>query len=152
MSPLGRYLISTLVGLRINRHHLVACLDGRDDLVARGVELRIANVATERALTQQLYNTPPLFHVSAATLADRLPAIVRHDAFFRPLHKRLAQEAMTAFEWLSKDRLVQRTSFADGTQLIANFADDPRSFGHHALPRRSVTAIIGGRAAHMFKA
>jgi len=115
-------------------------------------QLKLANVATERALTQQLYNTPPLFHVSAATLADRLPAIVRHDAFFRPLHKRLAQEAMTAFEWLSKDRLVQRTSFADGTQLIANFADDPRSFGHHALPRRSVTAIIGGRAAHMFKA
>lgn len=115
-------------------------------------QLKLANVATERALMQQLYNVPPLFHVSAATLAARLPAIRRHDAFFRPLHERLAHEAMEKFEWLSEDRLIQRTSFSDGTQLIANFADVSRSLGDLALPPHSVTAIIADRAERVFEA
>jgi hypothetical protein len=115
-------------------------------------QLKLANVAVERALMQQLYNLPPLFHVSAGTLADRLPAILRHDAFFRPLHQRLAHQAMEGFEWLSEDRLVQRTSFADGTQLVANFADAPRALDGLALRPRSVTAIVDGRPARVFEA
>ncbi|MEO6217823.1 MAG: glycoside hydrolase [Sphingomonas sp.] len=115
-------------------------------------QLKLANVVADRALMQQLYNLPPLFHLSAGTLADRLPAILRHDAFFRPLHQRLAHQAMVGFEWLSEDRLVQRTSFADGTQLVANFADVPRAFHGLALPSRSVTAIIDGHPARVFEA
>lgn len=115
-------------------------------------QLKLANVATERALLQQLYNVPPLFHVSAETLAARLPAIRRHDAFFRPLHERLAHQAMEKFEWLSEDCLIQRTSFSDGTKLIANFAGVPSSVDDLALPPHSVTAIIGDRAARVFEA
>ena len=59
---------------------------------------------------------------------------------------------MTGFEWLSEDRLVQRTSFADGTQLVANFADAPRSLEGLALPSRSVTAIIDSHPARVFEA
>jgi hypothetical protein len=114
-------------------------------------QLKLANVATERALTQQLYNVPPLFHVSAGTLAARLPAIRRHDAFFRPLHERLAHQALETFEWLSDDRLIQRTRFSDGTQLIANFAGVPGSLKGLALPPHSVTTIIGDRAARVFE-
>lgn len=115
-------------------------------------QLKLANVAAERALLQQLYNLPPLFHLSAGTLADRLPTILRHDAFFRPLHQRLAHRAMEGFEWLSEDRLVQRTRFADGTRLVANFADAPRAIEGLALRPRSVTAIIDGRPARIFEA
>ncbi len=115
-------------------------------------QLKLADVAAERALMQQLYNVPPLFHLSAGTLADRLPAILRHDAFFRPLHQRLAHQAMVGFEWLSEDHLVQRTRFADGTRLVASFADTPRSIDGLVLPSRSVTAIVDGHPTHRFGA
>jgi hypothetical protein len=52
--------------------------------------------------------------------------------------------------WLSEDRLVQSTSFADGTRLVASFADAPRLLDDLPLPPHSVTAIIDGRAAHVF--
>ena len=115
-------------------------------------QLKLANVVVERALMQQLYNVPPLFHVSAGTLAERLPSIRRHDAFFRPLHERLAHQAMETFEWLSDDRQIQRTGFSDGTRLVANFSGAPRSLDALALPPHSVTAIVDGRVAQVFEA
>ena len=115
-------------------------------------QLKLTNIAASRSLTQQLYNVPPLFHLSAGTMAARLPALKRHDAFFRPLHQRLAHQPMTGFDWLSDDRMLQRTTFADGTQLIANFADAPRAHGGIALPPQSVTALIDGKPAHIFTA
>ncbi|MGY2378023.1 glycoside hydrolase [Pseudomonas sp. SDO524_S393] len=94
--------------------------------------LKLSNVRAENELTQLLYNVPPLYHLSAATVKQRLPAIQRQDTFFRPLHQRLATQEMTGFRWLTADRLVQETTFADGTRLVANFA------------KGSVTALVVG--------
>ena len=102
--------------------------------------LKLSNVRGENELTQLLYNVPPLYHLSAATVKQRLPVIERHDRFFRPLHQRLATQVMTGFRWLTVDRLVQETTFADGTRLVANFAAVPRE-GYAA---RSVTALVVG--------
>jgi len=85
--------------------------------------LKLSNVRAENELTQLLYNVPPLYHLSAATVKQRLPVIQRQDAFFRPLHERLATQAMTDFRWLTEDKQVQQTTFADGTRLVANFAE-----------------------------
>lgn len=115
-------------------------------------QLKLVNVAATRALTQQLYNVPALFHLSESTLAERVPAIARYDAFFRPLHQRLALQPMTGFSWLSEDRLLQRTSFADGTQLVANFSTAARTFDGVPLPAESVTAITSGEPTHVFEA
>ena len=94
--------------------------------------LKLSNVQAENELTQLLYNVPPLYHLSAATVKQRLPVIQRQDAFFRPLHQRLATQEMTGFRWLTADRRVQETTFADGTRLVANFVE------------RSVTALVVG--------
>ena len=114
-------------------------------------QLKLANVANDRAVLQQLYNVPALFHISAETLGARLPAIRRHDAFFRPLHQRLWQHALVQFEWLSEDRRLQRTSFSDGTQLVANITAVPERVDGVSLPPQSVTAITGGRATAVFQ-
>ncbi|HEY4294096.1 glycoside hydrolase [Luteibacter sp.] len=103
--------------------------------------LKFTDVRIERELTQLLYNVPGLYHLSEGTLTDRLPAILRQDAFFAPLHRRLATQALTRFEWLSADRQVQRTTFADGTRLVANFSGEARTVGETTFPPRSVTAI-----------
>lgn len=102
--------------------------------------LKLSNVQAENELTQLLYNVPPLYHLSAATLKQRLPMMQRQDGFFRPLHERLATQALTDFRWLSSDRLVQQTTFADGTRLVANFAQEERD----GYAGRSVTAWVVG--------
>jgi len=103
--------------------------------------LKLSNVRAENELTQLLYNVPPLYHLSAATLKQRLPIIARQDAFFRPLHERLATQAMTDFRWLTEDRLVQQTTFTDGTRLMANFDDREREVGGQSLAGQSVSAF-----------
>lgn len=103
--------------------------------------LKLTNVSVENELAQLLYNVPPLYHLSGGTLDDRLPVIERQDAFFRPLHRKLATQAMTGLRWRSGDRLLQETAFADGTRLIANFSNEDRSLEGRLLPARSVTAL-----------
>ncbi len=102
--------------------------------------LKLSNVRAENELTQLLYNVPPLYHLSAATLKQRLPLIQRQDGFFRPLHQRLATQAMTDFRWLTADKQVQQTTFADGTRLVANFSTQEKT----GYPERSVTALVVG--------
>lgn len=104
--------------------------------------LKLSDVRVENELTQLLYNVPPLYHLSTASLDQRLPLIVRQDRFFRPLHERLATQALTAFAWLSEDRLVQQTAFADGTRLLANFDAAPRNWQGRTLPAYSMTALL----------
>jgi hypothetical protein len=103
--------------------------------------LKLSNVRAENELTQLLYNVPPLYHLSADTLKQRLPVIARQDGFFRPLHERLATEAMTDFHWLTEDRLVQQTTFADGTRLVANFDLREREVGGERLAGQSIRAF-----------
>ncbi|MCF5168500.1 glycoside hydrolase [Pseudomonas canadensis] len=109
--------------------------------------LKLSNVQAENELTQLLYNVPPLYHLSAATLKQRLPLIQRQDAFFRPLHQRLATQELTGFRWLTADRLVQETTFADGTRLVANFSSEEKA-GYAA---RSVTALLKGEKAEVYQ-
>lgn len=104
--------------------------------------LKPSNARVENELTQLLYNVPPLYHLSAATLAQRLPLMARQDAFFRPLHERLATQALTGFQWLSEDRQLQQTSFEDGTRLLANFDPAPREVDGRTLPGESITVLL----------
>lgn len=102
--------------------------------------LKLGNVRRENELAQLLYNVPPLYHLSAGTLEQRLPLIRRMDTFFRPLHERLATQALTDFHWLSEDRLLQETRFADGSFLRANFSSTERSVGNMQIAPYTVVA------------
>ncbi len=93
------------------------------------------------ALLEQLYNVPPLYHLNHAEWKKHRTHILSHYAFFSPLHRELATQAMTDFHWLTDDRLVQQTTFADGTRIIANFREEPVVVSGIELPARSVVAI-----------
>ena len=107
--------------------------------------LKLTNVRPENELMQLLYNVPPLYHLSADTLNDRLPAIKRQDSFFRPLHERLATQALIDFRLLTTDRLVQQTKFEDGTKLVANFRQDAYRHDGIILPGQSIGAFPSGQ-------
>lgn len=114
--------------------------------------LKLSNVRVENELAQLLYNVPPLFHLSAETLKQRLPLMARQDAFFRPLHERLATQAMIDFRWLSEDRLVQQTTFADGTRLVANFDAREREVEGQRLAGQGITAFVADGAVLKYQA
>lgn len=85
--------------------------------------LKFADQAQTVALFEQLYNVPPLYHLNLAEWKKRRERIVEQFKFFSPVHRRLGTLAMTGFDYLSDDKLVQRTTFSDGSVIIANFSD-----------------------------
>lgn len=80
-------------------------------------------LAPRRFALALLYGTPTLWHLDRRELARIAPQLRAAETAFREVHGTDAPAAMTGFEWVSNDRLVQRTSFADGLTVIANFSD-----------------------------
>ena len=113
--------------------------------------LKLPDVSMPNQLVQLLYNVPPLYHLSEVTWPARLKSIQRQDAFFRPLHERLATQAMTDFNWLTDDRQVQQTTFTDGTRLVANFDDKTREVGFQAYKAHSITVLEVGGSTLVFQ-
>ncbi|MDA1191797.1 MAG: hypothetical protein O3A46_08965, partial [Candidatus Poribacteria bacterium] len=57
-------------------------------------------------LTECLYNVPPLVHLNLDEFDKREADLKRYYAFWSPLHREIGDKPLTAFEWLSDDRLV----------------------------------------------
>jgi hypothetical protein len=104
--------------------------------------LKFTETRVTTELLQQLYNVPPLVNLSLDSLPLRLPVLQRLDAFFRPLHQQLWNQALTGFRWLDGAGLVQETRFADGTRIVANFAARPFTQGDQRLAGRSALAVL----------
>lgn len=114
--------------------------------------LKFPQVARDNELLQLLYNVPPLLHLNGDTAAKRIAFLARQDAFFRPLHEELAHRALTEFQWLSRDRRVQRTVFEGGTQLIANFRALPARWKGRTLPPHSMLAVLPSGEERVYRA
>jgi hypothetical protein len=102
--------------------------------------LKFEEERTTTALVEQLYNVPPLYHLNRDTwLAEGKQIVARHK-FFGPLHRELGLQSMTDFLWLTSDRTIQMTTFANGTYIVANFSDEPWQSESFKLkvPARSV--------------
>lgn len=75
-----------------------------------------------KALLQNLYNIPPIWVLNQKTLKENEDYFSAYYQFFSPLHQMAALEALTRFEWLSEDHLVQQTQFGNRLILTANFS------------------------------
>ncbi|MEZ6191768.1 MAG: glycoside hydrolase [Phycisphaerales bacterium] len=106
--------------------------------------LKFADQVRTVALLEQLYNVPPLYHLNLSEWKKHQGHILKHYAFFSPLHRELALQPMTGFEWLTDDRLVQRTTFGDGTTITVNFGDQPTSVAGVDLSGQSAVAVRPG--------
>lgn len=113
--------------------------------------LKFNNAYADNLLAQWLYNVPPLFHLSAASLKSRLPQLQCADRAFRPLHQQLATQALTGFSWLNPERTLQQTRFADGSLLTANFGMAPAAYGKQTLPPQSLLAQPAGQAPRLLR-
>ncbi len=102
--------------------------------------LKFKNAIETVALLELLYNVPPLYHLNTARFSKHKDWIKRHYAFFSPLHREIGGKPMTDFEWLTEDKLVQRTMFADTVEIFANFGTEPFEDKNAVVPGRSVAA------------
>ncbi|KPA91937.1 Glycosyl hydrolase [Pseudomonas asplenii] len=114
--------------------------------------LKFSSERETTALLQLLYMVPPLYHLNDQVLARDLPFIRAYDKVFRPLHERLFTERLSDFQVFSADRLVQRTSFSDGTLITVNFARKPaRSPEGRLLPPRSALVLAPDRGPQLIE-
>ncbi len=91
--------------------------------------LKFEDLQTTRELMEILYMVPPMYHLNREAWPQRRALILRHLAFWGPLHRELACAPLTDWEVLSEDRLVQRTTFQteEGeVSITVNFAERPQ--------------------------
>ena len=88
--------------------------------------LKFTDIKPTRELMEILYVVPPMYHLNRATWPERREDILRHLAFWGPLHRELATVPLAGFVCLSDDRLVQRTTFhrkGGEITITVNFGD-----------------------------
>lgn len=91
--------------------------------------LKFSDVEAVRALMEILYLVPPMYHLNRETWPERREKILRQVGFWGPLHRQLAQVPLSRFDWLTDDRMVQRTTFGTGDGEVAitvNFSTETR--------------------------
>ena len=91
-------------------------------------------------LLELLYNVPPLYHLNLKEFNVHKARIKAHSAFFSPLHRELGLLPMTDFVWLTPDRMVQRTTFGNRVEMVANFGTADFNYQGDAVPERSILA------------
>jgi hypothetical protein len=107
--------------------------------------LKFAGMERRAELFQLLYLAAPLYNLNRDRLAERGGRILANYRFFSPLHRVFGNAGMTAFDWLDTNRMVQRTTFEGGLELIANFSERAyRSGGLTIAPGGIVARLPDG--------
>jgi hypothetical protein len=102
--------------------------------------LKFENVVGTVSLTELLYMVPPMYHLNLDEFEKHRETMKRHYEFFSPLHREIGFSQMTDFNWLSFDRLLQRTTFDDRVEMIANFSTQMRQYDGLTIPAWGIVA------------
>jgi hypothetical protein len=100
--------------------------------------LKTKDQARTVELLELLYQVPPLYHLNVPEFQKRKAQIKRHYEFFSPLHRETALLPMTGFERLTPDGTVQRTTFGEGIELVANFGSGDFQYGDITVGKESI--------------
>ena len=102
--------------------------------------LKYSDMLDTVALTELLYMVPPLYHMNLDEFDKHRKTMKKHYAFFSPLHRKVGFSQMTDFNWLSDDRILQRTVFDNQVELIVNYSLESRRHKKFEIPARSILA------------
>jgi len=98
--------------------------------------MKFNNIVEVRELLELLYGVPSIWALDMSDIKKHTKRFKKLFSFFSPLHKIIATEPVTSFDWLTKDRKVQQITFGDIVRLVANFSDDK----FKELPAKSLQA------------
>ncbi len=103
--------------------------------------LKFIDQAQTVALTEQLYNVPPLVHLNREQWGLHGAALTQRMAFFAPIHRDGALLPLTGFRWLDDARLVQQTTLGNRFTLTVNFSDAPFEHAAGTVPPRTAECM-----------
>ncbi|EPS35516.1 hypothetical protein H072_11048 [Dactylellina haptotyla CBS 200.50] len=82
-------------------------------------------VEKQRILQNMLYNVPAMLAINGTVIEEKGQQIAKYQNFFQPLHETGALLPLTKFEYLTQDKMLQRTEFGNGDLVLtANFAGE----------------------------
>ncbi|HWA00073.1 MAG TPA: glycoside hydrolase [Caulobacterales bacterium] len=84
--------------------------------------MKVVGLERMRFARALLYGTPTNWSLDQAELVRVGPWLKAAHDDFRRAHGWDAPVALTGFDWLTPDHLVQQTTFADGRTIVANFS------------------------------
>jgi hypothetical protein len=85
--------------------------------------MKVAGLERQRFARALLYGTPTMWSLDGQELTRVGPWLKAAHDDFRIAHGWQTPVALTGFAWLTPDRLVQQTTFADGRTIVANFSN-----------------------------
>jgi hypothetical protein len=92
----------------------------------------------KRDLFNLLYGTPPMFMFNRKLWEDNKARFVQSYQTICPTVRRVGYQEMTDHRFLTPDRAVQQTRFADGTTVTVNFGETP-----YRLPNGRMVGAMG---------
>ena len=81
--------------------------------------LKFKGLEATRALLEILYGVPPMYHLNREMWPKRKYQIVKHLAFWSPLHEAVASARLIQFEFLTENRLIQQSQFRAGDRTVS---------------------------------
>jgi hypothetical protein len=103
--------------------------------------LKFKNVLVTNELLELLYGVPPLYHLNPEELTLHKKVILEHYKFFSPNYRKLAEQPLTDFAWLTADHSVQKTEFGQEAVVIANSSTTPYTYRGHSVPAQGVLLL-----------
>lgn len=104
--------------------------------------LKFSDVKADRDLVGMLYNTPPMVNLSRDGIELRIKALQHYQEGYSPVHHVLWDKALVKFEYLTDNRKLQKTTFSDGSYIIANFNQEDKHVGRLVIKLKSVVAVL----------
>jgi hypothetical protein len=105
--------------------------------------LKIKDEVADRMLYELLYNVPPLYHLDKKAWITNKELITSYMKVWAPFHQKAVTQAMTGFQVLSQDRLVQSTSYGQDLKVIANFSNQDFKYNKQVIKAKSAVIYKG---------
>ncbi|MBF0546114.1 MAG: hypothetical protein HQM08_16840 [Candidatus Riflebacteria bacterium] len=108
--------------------------------------LKFSDMERRSELFQMLYLTAPLYNLNRDRIAKNAEGILANYKFYSPLHRKFGDSRLLAFDCFDENRLIQRTRFEGGLELIANFSEKEFSFeGLNISPAELIAKLPDGK-------
>ncbi|MGI4775378.1 MAG: glycoside hydrolase, partial [Janthinobacterium lividum] len=100
---------------------------------------KFTNLYTDRFILEFIYGVPSIWNLDIATVRGYKNILQQLVKEFTPLHRKIMTEELTHFEYLSLDRLIQKTMFGDNKVImIGNLKNE----AFEDIPAKSIKIFL----------
>lgn len=110
--------------------------------------LKIEGEEIHRMMREILYNVPPLYHLDRQTWEEQKEVITNHVNVWSEFAGKAVLKEMTDFQYMTKDGMVQKTTFGEQLEVVANFSEEDYRYEGTVVAPGSVFILSDGSGQH----